>query len=45
MHADAFPGTNLEAKLKQHKIETVAITGFLTVSKRLARNEDWYHMC
>lgn len=27
---DAFPGTNLEAKLKQHKIETVAITGFLT---------------
>ena len=27
---DAFPGTNLEAKLKEHGIETIVLTGFLT---------------
>merc|ERR1719343_954112 len=27
---DAFPGTDLEAQLKAHGIETVALAGFLT---------------
>ena len=27
---DAFPGTNLEALLKENKIETLALSGFLT---------------
>merc|ERR1712190_325779 len=27
---DAFPGTNLESKLKEHGIETIALAGFLS---------------